>query len=137
MRSEKELQRDGDSHRWRGKAAEGDRETKGNKTGTSRDLERQIKRDRPTDIARDRHLGWGGGPWASPGTGSKRQKETHRGKKDIWRLKGRDLETERERDRGIDRPRWRLAGTEIQGARDGGCRVAGWEAIGEDKPREF
>lgn len=61
VRLEKELQRDGDSHRWRGKAAEGDRETKGNKTGTSRDLERQIKRDRPTDIARDRHLGgWGG-----------------------------------------------------------------------------
>ena len=87
--------------RWRGKAAAGDRD-KRESDGTNRDPGRRVKTEtqgggsRGTDQqAQQATDTWGVGAWASPGRGSKRQKETPREKKDTWRLKGRDLETER------------------------------------------
>lgn len=85
--------------RGRGTAAEGDRDRqKGIRHSTNRGPERRIKRDRPTDIARDRHLGGGGWGLGKP---REREKETER------HTETKKMETEGERPRDRQRERHR------------------------------
>ena len=66
--------------RGRGTAAEGDRERQKGIRHRLRGSEGQIKRDRPTDIARDRHWGGGGGRLGQAQGEGERDRKTHRDK---------------------------------------------------------
>lgn len=66
MRSEKALQRDGDSRRWGGGEAKRQQETEQKRIRRHKQRPREAgQRIRPIGTAGDRHLGVGA--WASPG----------------------------------------------------------------------